>query len=150
MKFIKKNKFLCLCATMFILVMVFAFIGIINILMPNKGKNLYGNRLDGINDVPIAETTIDLIKNDLIDGKKITNVTYDLKGKIANFIITVGKDTDELTAKSSTSKILGNFSNEQKNFYDIQVFVTSTDESEIYPIIGYKHITALDFTWTNN
>lgn len=150
MKFIKKNKLLSVCIVIFILVMVFALVGIFNLLMPNSSKNLYGNRLDGIENVPINETSIDTIKQSLMDTGKIEEVTYNLKGKRADFIITVKMDTDKVTAVSLVDKILSNLSEEQKSFYDIQVFIKSNEESEIYPIIGYKHTSSLNFTWTNN
>lgn len=150
MKFIKKNKMLALFITIFVVVMIFAVIGIVNLLMPNSNKNLYGNRLIGIEKFPIKETSIETIKQDLTSTGKIEDVTYVLKGKRADFVITVKSDTDKVTAISLTDKILSNLSEEQKNFYDIQVFIKSNEESEVFPIIGYKHTTSLNFAWTNN
>src|SRR5574344_1946143 len=150
MKFIKKNKILVIFIAVFAIVMIFAIIGIAKLLMPNGGTSVYGDRLNGIENVQIKDTTIGIIKQSILDTGKVETIEYDLKGKLMNFIITVKDTTDKVTATSLTDKILSNLTKKKKKFYDIQVFINSTSESEIYPIIGYKHTTSLNFSWSNN
>lgn len=150
MKFIKKNKILVIFIAIFGIVMIFAVIGIVKLLMPNGGTSVYGDRLNGIDDVQIKTTTIDIIKQGIMDSGKVESIEYDLRGKLMNFIIIVKDTTDKVDATSLTDKILSNLSEEEKKFYDIQVFINSSSENELYPIIGYKHTTSLNFSWSNN
>ena len=55
-----------------------------------------------------------------------------------------------MTSQSLTAKILEGFEQNIKEYYDFQVFITTEQESEIYPIIGYKHFNSANFVWTNN
>ena len=54
-------------------------------------------------------------------------------------------------AKEAASKVLDKLSKEEKEYYDVQVFLTQEqEESKAYPYIGYKSKTAKGFVWTNN
>jgi len=150
MKYLKKNKWVIVPITAFIVVMVFAIIGIVNLVIPKSSKNLYGNRLDNIEQYPIGDESVSKVKEELMNTGKVTNVSYDLKGKLINFVITVNDDVDRVTGESLTSKILSEFDDNIKSFYDFQVFIKTESESEIFPIIGYKHVTSVNFVWTNN
>ena len=75
---------------------------------------------------------------------------FDLKGKLANFIIVVNDDVDRVNATGLSDKILSGFDDNIKSFYDFQILIKTESESEIFPIIGYKHISSLNFVWTNN
>ena len=44
--------------------------------------------------------------------------------------------------------MLEKFTDEEKKFYDFQIFINSSEESDIYPIIGYKINTVEEFSWT--
>ena len=150
MKYFKKNKWVLIPITVFIVVMILAIIGIVNLVVPNDSKNLYGNRLDNIENYKINEGSIAIIKEELMATEKVKDVSYDLKGKLINFIIIVNEETDRVTASSLTDKILNGFDENIKSFYDFQVFIKTEVESEIFPIIGYKHVTSINFVWTNN
>lgn len=150
MKYFKKNKWVLIPISIFIIVMIFAIIGIVNLVVPNDSKNLYGNRLDGIEEHNIDEGSISIIKEEIMATKKVKDINYDLKGKLINFIITVNDDVDSITSQGLTDKILNGFDENIKKFYDFQVFIKTESESEIFPIIGYKHVTSINFVWTNN
>jgi hypothetical protein len=152
MKFVKKHKFKLIGAFVFLLLMIFAFIGIKELIYPDTHKDLYGNRLEGIEDVRISQDKLGKIKLSLQSTDDVSNVIYDIKGRIVNFIITVNSDTDLITSKSLADKIMEDFTVEEKNYYDFQVYIINSkdEESELYPIIGYKHKTSLSFKWTNN
>lgn len=150
MKYLKKNKWVLVPITVFVVVMIFAIFGIVNLVIPNDSKNLYGNRLDGIENYVIKEETISIIKEELMKTEKVKSIDYDLKGKLINFIIMVKNETDKVSAQGLTDKILSGFDEEIKKFYDFQVFIKTEEESEIFPIIGYKHVTSVNFVWTNN
>lgn len=146
MEFIKKNKILV--SLLVIAIVFFAAIMIIIFSNLSIGNNEYGNRLDNIEKYPISDETINEIKTDISSYEKVTSVSYNLEGKLANFILTVDDSLEEETAKNYANKILENLSDDVKSYYDIQVLVDSdNEESEVYPIIGYKHKTTDMFVW---
>lgn len=146
MEFIKKNKILV--SLLVIAIVFFAAIMIIIFSNLSIGNNEYGNRLDNIEKYPISDEVINEIKTDISSYEKVTSVSYDLEGKLANFILTVDDSLEEETAKNYANKILENLSDDVKSYYDIQVLVDSdNEESEVYPIIGYKHKTTDMFVW---
>ncbi len=146
MEFIKKNKILV--SLLVIAIVFFAAIMIIIFSNLSIGNNEYGNRLDNIEKYPISDETINEIKTDISSYEKVTSVSYNLEGKLANFILTVDDSLEEETAKNYANKILENLSDDVKSYYDIQVLVDSDNkESEVYPIIGYKHKTTDMFVW---
>ncbi len=151
MKFIKRNKLLSICIFVFLCLLIVAGIGIYKLLVPESGNSLYGNRLDGIESVTVSEETIQKIKTDVSANAFVVDANYNLEGKLMNYIFTVVEDANVLLAKALSDKVLANLSEEEKSFYDIQIFIKcSNSESEVYPIIGYKKNTSLNFTWTNN
>lgn len=146
MEFIKKNKILV--SLLVIAIVFFAAIMIIIFSNLSIGNNEYGNRLDNIEKYPISDEAINEIKTDISSYEKVTSVSYNLEGKLANFILTVDDSLEEETAKNYANKILENLSDDVKSYYDIQVLVDSDNkESEVYPIIGYKHKTTDMFVW---
>ena len=146
MEFIKKNKILV--SLLVIAIVFFAAIMIIIFSNLSIGNNDYGNRLDNIEKYPISDEAINEIKTDISSYEKVTSVSYNLEGKLANFILTVDDSLEEETAKNYANKILENLSDDVKSYYDIQVLVDSdNEESEVYPIIGYKHKTTDMFVW---
>ena len=146
MEFIKKNKILV--SLLVIAIVFFAAIMIIIFSNLSIGNNEYGNRLDNIEKYPISDEAINEIKTDISSYEKVTFVSYNLEGKLANFILTVDDSLEEETAKNYANKILENLSDDVKSYYDIQVLVDSdNEESEVYPIIEYKHKTTDMFVW---
>lgn len=150
MKYIKKNKWVLIPISVFVLVMIFAVVGIVNLVIPNDSKDLYGNRLENIEKNKISDDNVFLIEEQLLATGKVKSVSYDLKGKLINYILVVNDDVDKVTSQSLTAKILEGFEQNIKEYYDFQVFITTEQESEIYPIIGYKHFNSANFVWTNN
>lgn len=146
----KKLKIIFL--TVILAVIVALCYGIVKVVLPNSDISLYGNRADGvkeINEVKFTKTTEQIKTNDFIVSAK----TYKGGVLIVNIIIDVKKDTNLLSIESMLDKVLELYTEEEKNNYDFQVFVTckeDTSEDSAYPIIGYKHKTNLSFKWTNN
>lgn len=150
MKFIKKHKMTTIIIIVFVL---FVIIGTqaIKILFPNVGSPVYGNRLDGIEDVKIKKEVYQNIENTLKEEGIATNVDNVTKGKLVKLIITVVDDASLDAAKLVGSKSLTFFNEEQLNFYDFQIYIKKNNkEITNFPIIGYKHHTNKDLTWTKD
>lgn len=150
MDFLKKNKKVVIGIG--IIVAILLVILLIKIfIFPSMGKNLYGNRLDGIDKVRINNDSITKLKDDLTADDKIESVNYHLEGKIINLLIEfkTGVNADE--AKELASKTLEGFTKSQKEYYDIQVILTQSGSTENgFPYFGYKNKTRDTYSWSNN
>lgn len=138
MKFIKKNKYTIIAIIIFIILVLVAATAK-NILVPDEGKAVYGDRLDGIKDHPLSEETLKGVDTKLKENEKVTNSSSKLHGKIINIIITVTDDTSIEDAKKIASDTTNMFTNDELSFYSLQVFVKKENaELNNFPIIGYK------------
>lgn len=147
MDFIRKNKFTILAIVIF-LVLVILLVQVKNIFFPNEGSAIYGNRLEGIEKVEITKDKKNTIKDSLSSDGMTTEVSIRLSGKIINVNIVVNDEVSVDTAKGLSNKVLENLSDEEKKYYDIQIFIDKKSESEEFPIIGYKHHAKDNFSWS--
>ncbi len=150
MNFLKKNPKLAWSILIGIIALLVIFFIVIFIL-PMFGHNKYGNRLDGINKVKISSGT----KNDMIsvmeDSGKFDSVKFDLEGRIINIIAVAKEGVNKSDAKSAANGVISKLSSEQKEYYDIQIFLTQDGmDGKTYPYIGYKNKSSDKIVWTNN
>ena len=150
MKYIKRNKL-----TVFIII-IFAIIVIVggylyNMLFANGRSGIYGNRLDGIEEVEITDKQYKSIKSKLKENENVVKVTTDLKGKVVNIIITVKDEVSKEVAKNIAATSLKEFDKDQLKYYDIQIFVKKDNEElNDFPIIGYKQNGKDGLTWSKD
>lgn len=151
MEFIKKYKF-WIVGIVVVLILGLLIYGMCSLLLPNSSKDLYGNRLDGMEEVMIQNSTISKIKEEIAALNEVNSIEYHLSGRIANFLIDVKKDTDLISAHGLADKLLPYFEDNQKEYFDIQVLITCKEDTEstIYPMAGYKHKTSVGFKWNYN
>ncbi len=150
MKFVKKHKFKVIFFAVFLILMISAFIGIKQLLYPDFRKNLYGSRLEGIEEFNVDKNRLKKVSEKLETEDKVEKVSYTLSGRIINFNIQFDGDVDLISSQSFGDKVLENFSEDEKSYFDFQVYLTSNvEDSEIYPKVGYKHKSSLTFKWTN-
>lgn len=124
MDYVKRHKLTLFIILVYIIVVGFAYF-IYKMFIGSSGLPVYGDRLNGIEKVPITEEQINKIQTDLTAEAFIIKVTKPyLNGKILKVVITVtdGASVDE--SKKVTSKILEALTDEQKEFYDVEVYVT--------------------------
>lgn len=150
MNFIRKHKF-----TVGVLIVLFIIamflIALIRFLMPNYNGDLYGNRLSGMSHYAIDDSVVDKLKTELSTAEEVEEVLYDLEGKLIDITIKVKDEVERDVAKGYADKSLTYFTDEQRGYFDIQVFITSSNpSSEKYPIVGYKHKTSGGLVWSNN
>lgn len=110
---------------------------------------LYGNRLVGIEDVPITDADSKNIKDYLLATEGIKKVETNVHGKILSIIILVDETMTLDKAKQLSNETLTKCSDEQKGFYDITFFIDyekDTDKTD-FPIIGYKNKNSTDIIW---
>ena len=148
-KFIKNNK---LTVITFIICVIFVIIvfAVKLTFFPDEAKAIYGDRLEGIEEVEITSKEQDNIISKLEEKAEVKKAEVDIKGRILNFIITVNDDVELDAAKALTGTITDTLEKEQTRYYDIQVFVKKDNDDARYPIIGYKHQDKDTFSWSKD
>ena len=149
MSFIRKNKFVIIAIGVFLILVVLVF-QIATMFFPEEGTALYGDRLDGIEEVELSNSKLTKIESNLKSDGAVKEADVSVAGKIVEVIITVQDDTSVDTAKALNTKVLDSLSNKEKKFYDIQIFVKKDSEASDFPIIGYKHHAKDTFSWTKD
>ena len=138
MKLIKNNKVTIFVIILF-LVMVLGVIEIKNYLMPDDAKAVYGDRLDGIEEPPLSDSTLKGIEDKLKENDKVTDAKGWIKGKIIKYIITYSDNTSVADAKKVANGLVDMFENDELGYYDLEVTLKK-DNKELnnFPIAGYK------------
>lgn len=144
---LKQNKFTVIVFCIFLTLFIIGWV-IFGLVMPKTGQPVYGNRLEGIEEVKVTEDqTADLVA-ELKSKDYVTNASVHINGRIINVLVETKKGTSTAAAKSLTKVVLKAFEDEQKNFYDIQLFLTNENETaKGYPMIGYKNSSAKKFVF---
>ncbi len=150
MNFLKKNKITIVAIILFI-GLVLAFQEIKNILVPDEGKAVYGDRLDGIENHPLSDSTMKGITSKLKENEKVEEATITLHGKIINIIITVLDDVSVEDAKAIANSSIPMFENKELSFYTLNVFVKKNNEAlNNFPIEGYKGTETDELVFTKD
>lgn len=146
--FIKKHKLLVLFIILLIVVAIFA-VKVFLIFNDKDETAIYGERLNGADYVELdASASTDKVKakaGDLANG-----VTVRIQGRIVNIIINLKDEVVRDTAKDISNQILGEFTDQEKAYYDFQIFLNKTNDDAQFPIIGYKHHTKAENKWTKD
>ncbi len=147
-KYFKNHIRLIVVLLVFSALVIGCFIAYNSIFVNNQSK--YGDRLDGIEEVKITPDKKSMIQEN-VETLQITK-SYNLRisGKTINITTVVNDDVDTNKAKEIGGKVLEKLSDEEKKFYDIQIFVSKENEDEKFPIVGYKHHAKDNITWTKD
>lgn len=124
MDFIKKHKLTTFIIFVYIVIIGFLFF-IYNMFIGSNGMPVYGDRLDGIDKVEITDEQYEKIVTELNNEPTVVSVSDPtLNGKILNVIITVGDNVELENAKLLSEKVKNVLTEEQNNFFDIEIFIT--------------------------
>ncbi len=149
MSFIRKNKFVIVAIGVFLILVIIAF-QVVNMFFPEEGKALYGDRLDGIEEVELSDKALSGIAAKIEEDAAVKEASVSVAGKIVEVIITVQDDTTVEAAKGLNTIILDSLKKKEKSFYDVQIFVKKDTDAADFPIIGYKHHAKDSFSWTKD
>ena len=147
--FIKNNKVTVIAFIICVIFVILVF-AVKLTFFPNEGTAIYGDRLDGIEEVEITDKQQEDIIKSLEDKDEVKEVSCDIKGRTLNVLITVNDDVEIDPAKALTSSITENLEEDQTSYYDIQVFISKDNDDTRFPIIGYKHQNKDEFSWTKD
>ena len=123
MEYIKKHKLTAFVILVYIIVIAFAYF-IYKLFIGSSGLPVYGDRLDGIENVPITDEQKDAIVAKLSESDFVLKVTKPyLNGKILKVIVTIADEANLQAAKDLSGKIVEVLDNDQRAFYDIEYFI---------------------------
>ncbi len=147
--FIKNNKVTVVAFIICVIFVILVF-ALKLTFFPNEGTAIYGDRLDGIEEVEITDKQQEDIIKSLEEKDEVKNADTDIKGRTLNVLITVNDDVELDSSKALTSSITENLEEDQTSYYDIQVFISKDNDDTRFPIIGYKHQNKDGFSWTKD
>ncbi len=149
LSFLKKHKIGVIIVIILLIILIAMFLFIRSIFVSGHEGIIYGNRLDGIDKVRINEDTLKNIEQEIKKNEQVKKVSQRLEGKLLNFIIDVSNETTLESAQKLVEPIKNSLTEKEQSFYDIQVMIICNEnaQSEIYPVIGYKHKTSSEFVW---
>jgi len=144
---IEKNKNIIVAVLILIAIVAAIFI-VKNTVMFDETKAVYGNRTDGAKKVKVTEDQVKKIQNALKDKAKSVKVNQE--GRTINIIIDTKPEVDLATAKEMANTALGEFTDAQKSYFDIEALIKNDSNKDQFPIIGYKHKTKGTYSWTRD
>ena len=123
LEYIKKHRLTAFIIVVYTIVIAFAFF-IYNLFIGSSGLPVYGDRLDGIEEVPITQEQKDKMVEEITKEGIVIKVTEPyLSGKILKVVVTVHDKAEIAPSKALADKITAQLTEEQKKFYDIEVYV---------------------------
>lgn len=147
MKTILRKKRKLIIALVILVILVLALCIVYESIFANNNSK-YGNRLDGIEQVNIKVKQKNEIKKNIETLEMFSNVKVSLTGKTLEVVITAKDDTGLDKAKESYTKVMEKLSDEQKKFFDVQIFLNKKGKDESFPAIGYKHHNKESISWS--
>ena len=123
MNYIKKHKLTSFVILVYIILIAFLYF-IYKLFIGSSGLPVYGDRLDGIENVPITDEQINKISEEISKSDFVLKVTKPyLKGKILKVIVTVTDNANLAASKELSTKVPSILDEDQKAFYDIEFFI---------------------------
>ena len=147
MKFVKKN----ISAVVAIVVFVLVVVGLLyfkEVFSGDDATAIYGSRLEGREKIEITEERINQLKKAINDSSNETTVR--IAGRIIEVIVEVKDDVSIKDAKELGTPIVYAFTEEERAYYDIQIFLKNKKNTQQFPAIGYKQHTKAGLTWTKD
>lgn len=145
LRFIKKHSHVIVGVVIAIFLIILAII-VKNFFFPSDSGVYYGTRLEGIEKVKIEDKALKSIEKDLKDKTKSVNAR--IQGRIVYVDIVSNDDIEIQPARDFAYSVLNALTDEQKAYYDIQVMVNNEAKKDEFPIIGYKHHSKQNMSWT--
>lgn len=146
-KLIKKHKWTFIIIILFIVFMI-TMSQLLNLVLVNSGKPVFGDRLDNVKRIEISKTNILNLETGIKENPKVESIKYSLHGKVIGLKIVLVEDATVAEAKKIGTSVLDYFDTEQKTNYGIEIYLLKNSSDEKFPIIGYKHYSNETISWT--
>lgn len=150
-KWILNNKKWSIVLGLLFILFIFLIFAVKDLFFSDDG-NVYGSRLEGIENVTISNEKLTDIVNELEGKNNVISTIARVQGRIVYITIDVNKETSMGDAKNLADIALENFSKEEKEYYDFEFFLTQKEvsDSESYPTTGTKHKSVEKIVWAKS
>ena len=146
----RSNKYTMIAIGIFIAGLLILFL-IYKVAFPNSGAPVYGDRLEGIEEVKISNEELEALAEELDKKEMVTEADAYISGRIIKTIVIVKKDTKAEDAKTLSKLVYNYFDKEYQDFYDYEIFIKNEDDkAKGYPIIGYKSNDNTSFSYSSS
>ena len=147
MRKLRKHRGTIVGIIVFVVVLI-AALYIKNMISPDESTALYGERLDGRDQVKISSETMKKVEDALKENT--SSVKVRVAGRIINVTIAVNEGVSRDDAKGMGTKAIEQFSEAERAYYDFQILIKNEKNAEQFPIIGYKHHGKDNISWTKD
>ena len=148
-EFYHNNRIYCILMGISLFCLILVAIAFLLFFISQSKNDSYGTRLNGIENVEISKTHKDEVITFITEQEIVDKASINIKGKIIylNIYLNSGKVDD---AQSIAIKVLEHFTEDEKNYYDINYTfaLTEADEDSPFPIMGYKKSDKTIISWT--
>ena len=145
----KNNKGLAIVILLSLVLLIVLIIMSIQLFIGGSSSK-YGNRLDGIKDVKIADDTCKGVKEEVEETGEVESIDIRLQGKIVYTTIVLKSETSTDKAKEIASATLDNYSEKELKYYDFSFFLKWNTEDGETVITGNKHHSLDEISWVKS
>lgn len=146
MKLKLKNKRIILIAIIIAVLVFFAVV--VGIYIKKQSSNPFGDRCSDRDNYEISSKKIKKIEDKFKEIEEVKGVDVSTKLCTIKIIVDLKNDVDLNIIKDKATEVLAIFSQEELNYYDFALYVTSANkDSEVYPINVSKHNSRENFAW---
>lgn len=151
-KFYKEHRIFTILMSIVIVCLILIITVLVQIFYFGNGNDKYGNRLEGIENVQISESRQSDYQNNIINTKKVKKADIKITGRIIYITLQFEESVDLEEAKNIAKKSLESFSEEEQNFYDIDITIkkNTSDKVEGFLVSGAKNKNGSGLKWNNN
>ena len=123
MNFLKRHKLATFIIVIYIAVVIVGYFAY-KLFTDNNGMPLYGDRLEGIEQVEITKEQKDSLVKSIKESSEVVSVSEPhVSGRTYNIVITFGDTASDVNAKKLADVVTNSLTKEQNDYYDVQVFL---------------------------
>ena len=148
----QNNRIFVILMTIVFVCLVIMVFCLINYFYGGKDSTVYGDRLEGIENVQVDENRQTEIESKLMEDELVKTADVRLSGKIIYIKIEFTEKASLVDAQSKAISSLESFSDEEKNFYDFHFTLkqSASETTDGFIISGAKNVNGTNMEWNNN
>lgn len=114
----------------------------------NMFADVVNSRYKDLENYKLTNDEKNLVKDKINELENIKSVKIYKDSRIIKIVVNLEEDIDFESIKTKANEVITSFSEENLSYYDLEFFIESaSEESEVYPQIGYKFKTNSEFAW---
>lgn len=132
----------------FIIIAIFVGLTLKSYLDPVDETVVWGNRLNGREEVPITDTKIKEIEDFIKEDENVTKTSVRVVGNIIKIIIITSKDDTLDKMQKLGDTIISKFSEKEVKYYEFGFSIKNEDKN--YVMVGEKKNSNESISWVHD